>query len=166
MYEEFLKESMALNENVLVEHAIPLKQAKDKVIALGEVLVEHFALIGMLGKENENYVHWVKEIANFCKQLDNIKIKGNKKFDADFFIDEFMYHLDTDKDAEIDVNAAWVTHCMPDITKYDFSREDYHKYKEFRNECFEELPVLFASKEDHDNEFFIQYIEDKISKFY
>ena len=142
-------EALKLEEEFLMEYAFPLDKAKQKASDLGNALVEHFALIGMLGKADDNYNHWVSEAANFCKLIDNIKVKKSGKLDSDYFIDEFLFHLDTDNDAEIDVNAAWVNHGMPSIINYNFTREDFRRYKEFRNECFKELAQLFSEKEDH-----------------
>ena len=117
----------------LIEHAMPRRDALNKVEAICDGLLEHFALIGMLGKSHRDYEHWKKEIANFCEQLDNILIKKNKKLDRDAFID-YMYHLDTDKDAEIDANAAWISHGMDSILNYNFNRDDFKRYRLFRNE--------------------------------
>lgn len=162
---EDLKEAFMLGENILYEMALPRKVALEKVEGLSRALLEHFALIGMLGKSHRDYEHWKKEIANFCNQLDNVLIKGNKKFDRDVFIN-YLYHLDTDKDAEIDANAAWLNHGMDSILNYNFTREDFKRYKLFRNECFEELADLFEKKEDHSKEFFQDFIDDKVNKYF
>ena len=163
--EKELNEALQLEESYLIEMALPRKDALTKVEAMSGALLEHFALIGMLGKNARDYEHWKKEIANFCTILDNILIKGNKKFDRDTFIN-YMYHLDTDKDAEIDANSAWVNHKMDSILNYNFTREDFKRYRLFRNECFEELASLFEQKEDHDMKFFSNFIEEKINKYF
>mgnify|MGYP007070234034 CR=1 FL=1 len=159
-----LKEALNIDD-LLIEQAMPQRVARAKVESLSDTLLEHFALIGMLGKSHRDYEHWKNEIANFCKQLDNILVKKNRKLDRDTYID-YMYHLDTDRDAEIDVNAAWVNHRMDSILNYNFTREDYKRYRLFRNECFEELAELFSEKENHSREFFKNFIESKVNKYF
>ena len=154
---------------ILFEMAIPLKDAKKKAVSLGSPFERHWAYIFILGSSNDSYEHWVKEIANFSKQIDNIKIKGGGRLDPDFLIDSFMFHIDTDKDAEIIVNANWADHDeddnLPSIIDLDLTRYDFNQFKEFRNECFNELSKLFCDKEDHTKEFFQEYIKDKINKY-
>lgn len=162
---EFMNEN-----NYLLEMAIPLLQAKERVSKLGKQLSIHFAYIFIFGRNNNSYNHWKNEIANFASQIDNIKIKKLGKLDKDFFIDEFLFHLDTDKDAELEINYAWVEHDgkdnkLPSITSLNLNRKIFSEFKHFRNECFEELAELFASKEDHNNNFYKNFIEDKLIKF-
>ena len=147
--------------------SMPLKQAKERAISLGKPFSRHWSYIFIMGRKCDNYKHWLRELANLCEQLDNIIIKGNKKFDKDFFIDEFMYHLDTDKDAEIQVNSDWAErNDLPPITALNLTRRDFNFFKQFRNECFEELSELFSSKENHTKEFFQAYINKKINKYF
>lgn len=163
---DYITQAMKLQEDLLNEHAMRLKDAKDKASSIGKQLAVHMALIGMLGPNDKDYVHWVKESANFCKQIDNIKVKRINKLDMDFLIDEFMYHLDTDTDAEIEVNSAWIEHEMPSILSYDFTRKNFNQFKEFRNACFEQLTQLFVQKEDHTQEFFEVFIDIMVRKYF
>lgn len=48
----------------------------------------------------------------------------------------------------------------------NFTREDYKRYRLFRNECFEELAELFSEKENHSREFFKNFIESKVNKYF
>lgn len=149
----------------LNEMAMPLKDAKNKAEAIGKVLADHLAYIFILGKDFEAYNHWVKEAANFCAQIDSIVVKGNKRLDKDFFIDAFFYHLDTDNDAQIEATSVWAKHgigTLPSLLELNLTREDFRKFKTFRNECAEELAELFSSKESHSKEFFQQYINKKM----
>lgn len=54
---------------------------------------------------------------------------------------------------------------LPSIVDLDLTRYDFSQFKEFRNECFDELFKLFCDKEDHTKEFFQEYIKDKINKY-
>ncbi len=154
-----------LYEEYLIEMAIPRKDALSRVEGLSKPLMIHTNLLGVFGKKAIEYEHWKKEIASLCEQIDTIKVKKSEKLDSDDFRN-FFFHLDTDKDAELEVFCTWIEHKMGPVSDINFTREDYHRLKLFRNDCFEELAELFADKKDHSKEFFQEFIEDKVNKYF
>lgn len=163
-----VKKAMELNEDYLTEMAMPLQAAKDRVRGLSSIFLAHWAYIFIM-KDDTSYKHWRNELASYCETIGKIKVQPkNIKLNRNFLVEELLYHIDTDDDAQIEIVSAWGFHeaqsePLPSISSLNLTDDVCSKYRVFKNKVNEELEILFTNEEEYTKEFYQQFIDAEIN---
>lgn len=166
---EYFKEAMNLEEEQLVEMAFPIAKAKEKVKEMSATFNAHWAYFFVM-KDDVSYKHWRNEIASYCEAISKIKVKPkNNRLDRNFLVEELLYHIDTDNDAQVEITSAWAFHAsktnpLPSLSSLNLTEDVFREYRIFRNRVNEELEKLFTDSEEYSKEFYQQFIDRQLSR--